>query len=375
MKVLVLDSDYLHFLASLYADAHLAEASFDLQLDARRATLFGTASSYAAAFRACGHEAKELFINNAPLQLAWGREHGVARGGGKLRARDLARQAVGARRGIPRFLVPGSADRDVMAEVLIAQVEAFTPDVILNQDVGGIGPATLAELKARTSLLIGQHAASSLPSDPVLRGYDLLISSFLPTVEELRERGHRAELSRLGFDAGVLTALGPAPPVAWGLTFVGSLAPIHSSRLRFLEELAALMPDLQIWTPDPLPRRSPLLSRNHGPAWGRGMYDVLRASRATINHHGDIAAYANNLRLFEATGVGVLLVTDDKPNLSELFEPGVELLAYASAADCAEAYAALDDERCATIAAAGQARTLRDHDYRDRVREILELSG
>lgn len=375
MKVLVLDSDYLHFLASLYADGDLARTSFEAQLDARRAALFGTAPSYASAFRSCGHESEELFINNAPLQLAWGREHGVTRGLGRLRARDVARQAVGARRGIPRFLVPGTLDRDAMADVLIAQVEAFGPDVILNQDVGGVGPATLAELKARTGFLIGQYAASPLPSDEVLGGYDLVISSFLPTVDELRERGHRAELSRLGFDAGVLTALGPAPPVEWGLTFVGSLAPIHSSRLHFLEELAELVPDLRIWSPDPIPRGSTLRGRNEGAMWGRGMYEVLRSSRATVNHHGDIAAYANNLRLFEATGVGTVLLTDDKPNLADLFQPGVELLAYASASDCAEAYAALDDASRASLAAAGQKRTLRDHDYRDRVREILELSA
>ena len=41
-------------------------------------------------------------------------------------------------------------------------------------------------------------------------------------------------------------------------------------------------------------------------------------------------SYANNMRLYEATGVGALLVTDWKENLGEMFEPGKEVVAYRS---------------------------------------------
>ena len=62
-----------------------------------------------------------------------------------------------------------------------------------------------------------------------------------------------------------------------------------------------------------------------GQAWGRQMYQVLLRSKIVLNHHGDIAPYANNLRLFEATGMGALLLTDWKENLEEMFEPGKEI--------------------------------------------------
>ena len=102
------------------------------------------------------------------------------------------------------------------------------------------------------------------------------------------------------------------------------------------------------------------------------MFDVLRSSRATVNHHGDIAPYANNMRLYEATGIGTVLITDSKPNLSQLFEPARELLTYDSAEECAALYDSLDDESRESIAVGGQRRTLADHTYLRRVKEILD---
>jgi hypothetical protein len=259
-----------------------------------------------------------------------------------------------------------------MARILLAQLDALRPDLVLNQDLPALSGSLLGEVRARTTALAGQHAAIPLPASG-LDPYDLLVSSFPPTVDELRRRGHRAELSRLGFDPAVLDALGDAPLLRHGLTFVGSLAPIHSSRRSFLEELAQLVPDLRVWTPEPLPRSSSLRGRRAGAVWGREMFEVLRASRATLNHHGDVAPFANNMRLYEATGVGTVLLTDAKQNLTEIFDPGAEVLTFGSAAECAAVYAGLDDTTREAVATAGQRRTLRDHTYRARVEELLAL--
>jgi hypothetical protein len=51
------------------------------------------------------------------------------------------------------------------------------------------------------------------------------------------------------------------------------------------------------------------------------MYKILGRSRIVLNHRGDIAPFANNLRLYEATGMGALLITDWKKNLHEMLEP------------------------------------------------------
>ena len=67
------------------------------------------------------------------------------------------------------------------------------------------------------------------------------------------------------------------------------------------------------------------------------------------------------MRMFEATGAGAKLITDDKTNLHELFEPGKEAITYRRPADCLEAvryYTAHEAER-KSIAQSGRARTTR----------------
>ena len=113
-----------------------------------------------------------------------------------------------------------------------------------------------------------------------------------------------------------------------------------------------------------------------GQAWGLEMYRLLRDARISLNRHiAEAEGHANNMRLYEATGVGSLLLTDEGSNLSELFEPGREVVTYAGVDDLVEKarhYLAHDEERRA-IAAAGQARTLRDHTYELRMQELAEI--
>jgi len=108
------------------------------------------------------------------------------------------------------------------------------------------------------------------------------------------------------------------------------------------------------------------------------MYDVLFKSRITLNSHVDVAqGYAGNIRLFEATGSGALLITDWKKNLHEMFEAGTEILAYRSPDECrdlVEYYLSHDAERQA-IAGAGQRRTLREHTYYQRMQELVDIIG
>jgi spore maturation protein CgeB len=81
------------------------------------------------------------------------------------------------------------------------------------------------------------------------------------------------------------------------------------------------------------------------------------------------------MRLFEATGMGALLLTDEKQNLAELFRPGEEVAAYANENELVELiehYLAAEDERAA-MAAAGHARTLRDHTYEQRMAQLVEI--
>ena len=108
-------------------------------------------------------------------------------------------------------------------------------------------------------------------------------------------------------------------------------------------------------------------------AWGREMYGILNRSRITLNHHGDVPSHANNLRLYEATGMGSLLITDWKSDLDLILAPGIECVAYRSPEECVEQirYYTSHPREAAVIAAAGQQRTRRDHSYSVRIQSVL----
>lgn len=65
-----------------------------------------------------------------------------------------------------------------------------------------------------------------------------------------------------------------------------------------------------------------MLERYERELRGLDMYRVLARSRISVNRHIGIAEYyANNIRLYEATIMGALLLTYKKGNLKDLSSP------------------------------------------------------
>src|ERR1700759_5363741 len=113
-------------------------------MTARNASLFGVADFYSRNFAALGHVAAEIHVNNAWLQSAWAREHGLGI--------DLAEPSGSGGSAIPGWLqrtvaplkpllrplarrIGLSPKLDAAAEtILLAQIEAFKPEIVLNQD-------------------------------------------------------------------------------------------------------------------------------------------------------------------------------------------------------------------------------------------------
>lgn len=389
MKFLVIDTDYPDFLAWLYAQHEGLELHpYAEQLRVRHESLYGLADFYSSNLRALGHEAEDLYANNTWLQRAWAAEHDLAckttvyEKGPAVSVLERVRK-VACRtpiRHVASYLrswlpqEPGLSGWS--CEILRAQVQRYKPDILLVQAMDLLPGNVIKELKPFVRVMVGQHAATSLSDDEDYSGYDLVVSSFQPTVAWCQARGLHARLSRLGFDPRVLSCLTPTNK-AFDVTFSGNLSAVHRSREVWLEGISRTCPELQIWGPTirQFSQKSPLRNHYMGSAWGRDMYQILRASKITLNHHGDVAPYANNMRLFEATGVGTCLITDWKNNLGELFELGKEVVAYRSVEECAELirhYLAHGEEREA-IGRAAQARTLREHTYFHRMQEFVEI--
>jgi len=368
LKFLIINADYPGFIEWLYAQhPGLASRSYAEQLQERVTSLYSEADFYSSNLRKLGHEADDIFANNEFMQRTWAHEHGM---------NLVERQwQFRLRRGFVPWLSRVSEQRWFYS-ILRAQIEYHKPDVLLNHDLWGINTGFLREMKPYVGLLVGQHAATRFPQNRDLKGYDLVVSSFPPTVEFFRQNEICAELVRLGFEPKVLSGLDPAGEL-YDVSFVGSFSAVHSSRTVMLEALCTQFKQLHIWGPtvDSLAHDSSIRSHYRGPAWGHEMYGILRRTKIVLNHHGDVAPYANNMRLYEATGMGAMLLTDWKANLHEMFAPGKEVVTYRSPEECAEMinYYLVHEEERRTIAQAGQVRTLRQHTYAHRMQELVDI--
>jgi len=389
MRIIVLNADYPRFLAWFYrSQPALENAPYATQMAARNDSLFGLADFYSRNFAALGHAAAEIHVNNPYLQSAWAREHGMKVGTatphGQARQHRLPgwlQRAAAPFKPLLRPLVRkvGLSPRlDAASEqILLAQIEAFRPDVVLNQDIFYVDAPLMRRIgKIGRPLLIGQVGVE--PS----RGtdwsvYDLMLSQLPRIVQSIRNTDVRAEVSHLAFEPHLLETLPPAPSQDVDISFVGSVSADHQQRIALLEAVARRY-DLKLWgnLPRSLPSSSPLQRCFQGEVWGAEMYQTLRRSKITLNSHIDIAGReAGNMRLFEATGAGAFLLTDFKDNLHTLFEPDREVAVWRGVDDCLETIDRFlgDASGRAAIARAGQARTMAQHTYRHRASELLAL--
>ena len=361
-RILLLNTDYPAFLHWLYrSQPSLVLRSFDAQNRERNASLFGTADFMSVHIRAAGHEAIDVHANNRPLQEAWLAQHGG-------RFADLSRIL----RSRPLILPP---TEQRFYDILEAQIRAFRPNIIYNHDPVAIPAERLDALKPVDCRLVAQIAAP-IDASVQWKRYDIVISSLPNYVEAFRRQGVAAAYLPLAFDHRILRHV-PLGARDIGFSFVGSLFDAHGERRKLLEYVVPRS-SIEIWGQGvrDLAQGSAIRRRHRGMAWGRAMYEILARSRVSLNKHIDISEnYANNMRLFEATGVGTLLLTDWKENLDDLFEVGTEVVAYHSAEECvalAQHYLEHDTER-QRISAAGMARCLRDHSYEKRMVQLADL--
>ncbi len=140
-------ADYQRFLSWLYRrKPGLEGASYDAQMAARNASLFGVADFYSRNLAAAGHIAADIHVNNPWMRAAWAREHRLAVDAAAT-ARRLGAAAMQFPAGCsaPSHRSSRCSDRsrarsglsprlDAEAEkILLAQIEEFKPDLILNR--------------------------------------------------------------------------------------------------------------------------------------------------------------------------------------------------------------------------------------------------
>lgn len=350
---LFLNTFYEGFLGSVYrASPELVTAPYAEQHAALCRTNFGDSDFYSSGLSRAGWEADDIIVNAPPLQQAWARQAGIA--------------------------LEQDGRRMTALEIAALQVSVAKPDVVYVQDLNNTPAALLDAIRPFVKLICGQIATPVVGDVPFDR-YDVLISSFPHYVEAFREHGKCAYYQPLAFSAVVLDAVGAPEPEqrTTPCSFVGGISNLHIEGNQLLEELAEKTPTM-FWGygAEHLPPGSAIAPRHGGEAWGNEMFERIAHSRLTVNRHGEIAGrFANNMRLFEATGCGALLITDHKDNLDDLFTVGEEVVAYRTREECVAlvTYYLDHPDEAAAIAAAGQKRTLRDHTYDHRMQHTAEI--
>lgn len=371
-SILIVDTYYPAFLQGIEEQISNSVASYLDGHELLMNSAFGTSDSYSAGLKKLGWDALEIVPNSRVLQSMWAHEHGVR----VTRFLDLLPPSY-----LSRVPLAGTlwSYLPTLQRVLSRQIDIYKPDVVYFQDLNFASSDLLRRLRRQGRLVVGQ-IASPLPPPRRLRFFDLILSSLPNQIDEISRQGILAEFLPIAFDRRVLARIREPEERDLPLTFVGGISSHHRTTIPLLETIVQECPELTLYGygADSLSASRDLSQRHFGEKWGLGMYETLRRSRVTVNRHIDVAEeYANNMRLFEATGVGTLLVTDKKRNLSQYFEPGVEVLAYETFEEAAELCRwALDNpDQAAEIARAGQARTLRDHTYDQcmvRLGEILQ---
>lgn len=359
-RILLVDTYYPEFVRQLYTQCpELQTAPYDVQLAACLNQRFGTSDYYSRHLTTLGYTTQDVIADHTALQLQWAKEHQLT---------------VTVWPKLP--YVHKLTDRLPLYKILKAQIAEFQPDILYMQNISFCDPLTLRSLKKQVRLLVGQ-IASPLPPQPFVTPYDLILTSFPHFVSRIQALGPASAYFKIGFDESILSALTTTTDKPYDVVFIGGFTTVHSAATQALEALAKQV-RVDVWgygienlTPD-----SPLRAHYHGEAWGIEMYQIIKQAKICINRHSAAAEqYANNMRLYETTGIGTLLITDAKDNLNELFTVGKEVIGYRSTAELVEQvkyYLEHPTER-EQIAAAGQQRTLQNHTYRQRMEELDQI--
>lgn len=271
---------------------------------------------------------------------------------------------------------------------------------------------------------------SAIQDSSIWRHFDLVLTCAPESLEKLKSRGAKAKHLHHAFDPKKMRRLNSSDQ-GFRLLFVGQIlkgSGFHSEREEFLAKMVEVGLPLHVRTPAKKrllkqifrtqieqsifdlfrfaqilgiskeilrkipkvgvaaewpnrpgekvdPRLRPILQ---SAVYGQEMFSEISKSLVTLNIHADSSPkFASNMRLFEVTGAESCLLTEWRENLSELFDPETEVVAYKSYEDAFEKAQWLlrHPHEAQVIAQKGFERALKEHTFDHRVPAFLKAIG
>lgn len=324
MKFAILDTYYQPVIDYIYqSNPTLFKKSPRVQKDRLLAQAFGTADFYSKNLISLGHQAQDFILNTTS------------------------------------------------GDVFLSQMKIFRPDIVYCQNLSIPGSKLLKQISPKPRLIVGQVASPTNFDKGYLSGFDLIITSFPHYVERFRKLGVASEYLPLAFEHTLLSRL-PLQEKKYDTVFIGNNFPHHKPARLIFKHLTAKT-DFNIWG---LNWEDFGKSYHLEPVWGLPMFKIYQRAKIAVNRHIDAAEnFANNMRLFEVTGVGTMLITDFKENLGELFEIGKEIETYKTKEELVDKikYYLENESAREKIAHGGQKRTLKNHTYRRRIKDLVKI--
>ena len=383
MNVLMLWDYYPRYLSWFYERNALKDLSFEEHKARLLGDHFGWPAELCGYMRSHGIDAGFLVSNDERLQRKWAGEQG--------------------------FTV--AEDSEWQDEISLAQIRRIRPDVLwvsLHLHRYGRFVAEAAKYAGKTIAWVG----SPFDREIDVTGISVLLTENPRTLHSKQRNFEKVIVTRPGFDSAILENLSLSGK-KHDITVPGSISGSHTKRAETISHLVRQGVALNVvgsMDDEPRPRGirglrlaawhvarrgnlragaetlrrtfapsayerhiETIRSVCHPPVFGLAMYREIAESRIVVNTHIDVAGgHAGNMRMFETTGVGSCLVTEDASNISQLFEPGNEILTYRTKEELVEVLEAAVRDRDGTerIARAGHERTLRDHTLANMFNDI-----
>jgi spore maturation protein CgeB len=369
-KILFLDSYYQGFIESLSSEAGMNTLDdFKERILGNR---FGTGIALSDEFERLGWKTEVVVPNFRDMQVAWRHQN------------DLVKPIMQGWNHGPRIARlplsnPFSTRIPHIHQTLIEQIRMMQPDVVYVQDLNFLNSGMIKKIKRESSLVVGE-IASTLPPRRLLRGYDLIVSSIDPVVDQISSIGIESRWVPLGFDLKNWSNFDhESNPREIDVVFIGSISKYQKSTLPLLSKVASKVENFSIYGPSSTRIALAGASLSHiykGEIWGSEMYRILGRSKISLNRHAEVAqGFANNMRMYESTGMGALLLTDATKKLDRLFTENDEVLTYSNPDEAAEMLPEIlsDVERLKSIAIKGQRRTHAEHTYANRAERLQEM--
>ena len=364
MNILVLDTIYQSILNEIESNIqikHLEE--FEAIRHEILSYRFGTSGCYEYYFSENGHKCLELVVNSVLLQAAWAEEARIV----FLNTKAWDKSFYFSR---TKAFHPFLSYLRQFHFLAVRQVKFYRPDILIIKDIHEYPPTILKQFKHSVGQLVG-FCSSRVVNSNYFGEYDLILSSVPANLDIATELGVKNKRVYPAFDTRNLEFQSTNRRIS--TSFVGS---IYAGTVPFLKAAQEVDPGIQIYAPNPQALKSEkgLLDNYIGNAWGIKMYNIYGNSKVALNRHGAIASdFAANMRLFEATGMGACLITESRPNLSDLFDPSTEVVSYDDLQDLqSKLELVLRSESVRQgVAEAGQRRCLQQHSYSIRIKEIL----